>query len=136
MPIKKGPMAAAVTKSVRKHTFTDKDRWGITLMLQYARQLDTAERIKQEVMEVLEEADTASKTWHQRLVQIEKYVNADSLVNSTGPKLLQVMKEFGLTPTLAKAKTGGDTSGNGTQADPEEDELARIRNRRAEAGSA
>jgi hypothetical protein len=129
MPVKKQTMTQMVNESIRSKEFQPEQQWGPKLMRLYALQIDRAELVRQEVLSIIKESDTASKTWHQRLLQMEKYVNAESMVNSTGPKLLVLMKEFGMTPTLLKVKRGGETN-DGGQEDQGEDELAALRNQR------
>jgi hypothetical protein len=129
-----GPLEKAVTNSLGAQKFEDKETWGRTLALKYARQIDEAERIKSEVRSILDEADTASKTWHQRLVQIEKYVVAEGTLNNTGPKLLALLEKLGMTPALTKSTNGrGGQANDGAVSDPVEDELAALRAKRGPA---
>lgn len=128
-----GPMEKAVLRSLNAKNFEIEETWGRKLALAYAKQLDEAERAKAEVLSILDEADTGSKTWHERLLRIEKYVVAETTLNSTGPKLLALMEKLGMTPAVVKAAAPKGGKGGDDDTDPVEDELAALRGKRGAA---
>jgi hypothetical protein len=136
-------MVSVVTRSAQSVSFSDKEKWGLRLMLLYARQLDKAEVVKSELLSTMkqydEEGGTANVKWWQRIERIEKYMQAEATVNKTGPLLLNLMKEFGMTPVLARPAVGQNETKDGvkgddpvTQPQVEEvvDELAALREER------
>ncbi|MEV4350975.1 hypothetical protein AB0J83_41490 [Actinoplanes sp. NPDC049596] len=141
MPVRKGPMAASLSKSWQTVAFQEQHQWGYRLAMSYAMAIDRAERVKQELLDAIEqledEGGTANVKWTQRIERLEKYYIADSVVATVGPRLLEQMLKFGMTPALTRpavtqteTQKGGksDDSGSTTQATEEpEDELAKLR---------
>jgi len=140
MPVRKGPMAAIVSKSWQAIAFQPEQQWGYALMLGYARQIDSAEKLKAETLDIIDQYNkaggTANVKWWQRIERIEKYVQAEATVNKTGPLLLTLMKEFGLTPAnkrpavvVTEIQGGVKNDGGASVQPPEdpEDELAKLR---------
>jgi hypothetical protein len=136
MTVRKGPMVASVSRSIKAVTFQDEQRWGIQLMLSYALQIDRAEAVKKEILDTIEELEqsggTASQKWFQRLERIEKYMTAESTLSTMGPKLLDIMMKFGMTPAVAAPRGRGKSGATNVPAvaapiDEVEDELAALR---------
>jgi hypothetical protein len=140
MPVRKGPMTAIVSKSWRSMSFQPEQQWGFQLMLMYARQIDNAEKLKAELEKVLDEFDTINVKWIQRMERLERYIVADKVVTTTGPRLTDLMKEFGMTPGIRKTVVapievqGGVESDGGSTAPAAEEGVADILQWRNERG--
>lgn len=125
-------MEQVVLSSLNAKKFEDEEKWGRTMSLIYARQIDRAERVMQEVLDT--EVETANRQLITRMNQLEKLLDAQTTIGNIGPKLLSLMKELGMTPAVVvKERKGGQKDEPVT--DPVEDELAALRNQRRGAAT-
>jgi hypothetical protein len=105
-----GLLAPAVAETVTALTVAPEDAAAVKLAERYAEAIDEAASIAAAVDQAVDELDPDDITGRQRLAALAAKVEAQTVLEKLGPKLLAALESLGATPAArAKLKGGAPT---------------------------
>lgn len=125
------PIDTALGATLDALNLTDRDRGARALALAYARRIDDATATAAAAADI--DLTDASTPITRRVTALRQRVDAVTILDQLGPKLLAALEALGATPRAAAALTGKPGPGGQATAPPPQTALERLRAKRQHA---